>query len=237
MHIPPWLRFSNLKECSIGDITEVVARELDGLVRQQTRDTGDHRVWVKEARRLAARLWDLLETTDDVPANNDLRPIPAVRGKFALRPHLRTPRRGGSRFELGLYSNLHSLDGGNFPHDIHYYPDRLPPLRKDFSAQLWISGSSIHGVSTGSATDGSRLLMDTLAVSCCFRHGFTAFFCRGHTVSGNTDSTKPNSTVLSASRRRILVMVLRSRAVGQNYQVHWTGHLGRCPGIRASLRA
>ena len=144
-----------------------------------------------------------METTDDVPANNDLRAIPAVRGKVALRPHLRTPRRGGSRFELGLDSNLHSLDGGNLYHDIHYDPDRLPPLRKDFSAQLWISGSSIHGVSTGSATDGSRLLIDTLAVFCCSRHGFSAFFYRRHTVSGNSDSTKPNSTVLSASRRRI----------------------------------
>ena len=57
----------------IGDLTKVVAKELDGLVREQRRRLETIASELADVRRRLGRLWDIVETTDDVPADTDIR--------------------------------------------------------------------------------------------------------------------------------------------------------------------
>ena len=57
----------------IGDLTKVVAKELDGLVREQRRRLETIESELEDVRRRLGRLWDIVETTDDVPADTDIR--------------------------------------------------------------------------------------------------------------------------------------------------------------------
>ena len=57
----------------IGDLTKVVAKELDGLVREQRRRLETIESELADVRRRLGRLWDIVETTDDVPADTDIR--------------------------------------------------------------------------------------------------------------------------------------------------------------------
>ena len=57
----------------IGDLTKVVAKELDGLVREQRRRLETIESELADVRRRLGRLWDIVETTDDIPADADIR--------------------------------------------------------------------------------------------------------------------------------------------------------------------
>ena len=52
---------------------KVVAKELDGLVREQRRRLETIESELADVRRRLGRLWDIVETTDDVPADMDVR--------------------------------------------------------------------------------------------------------------------------------------------------------------------
>ena len=67
------LRSSILTEGIIGDLTKVVAKELDGLVREQRRRLETVESELADVRRRLGRLWDIVETTDDAPADMDIQ--------------------------------------------------------------------------------------------------------------------------------------------------------------------
>ena len=67
------IRSSILTEGTIGDLTKVVAKELNGLVREQRRRLETIEFELADVRRRLGRLWDIVETTDDVPADTDIR--------------------------------------------------------------------------------------------------------------------------------------------------------------------
>jgi len=67
------IRSSILTAGIIGDLTQVVAKELDGLVREQRRRLETIESELADVRRRLGRLWDIVETTDDVPADTDVR--------------------------------------------------------------------------------------------------------------------------------------------------------------------
>ena len=67
------IRSSILTEGIIGDLTKVVAKELEGLVREQRRRLETIESELADVRRRLGRLWDIVETTDDVPADTDIR--------------------------------------------------------------------------------------------------------------------------------------------------------------------
>ena len=67
------IRSSVLTERIIGDLAKVVAKELDGLVREQRRRLETIESELADVRRRLGRLWDIVETTDDVPADMDIR--------------------------------------------------------------------------------------------------------------------------------------------------------------------
>ena len=67
------IRSSLLTAGIIGDLTKVVAKELDGLVREQRRRLETIESELAHVRRRLGRLWDIVETTDDVPADTDIR--------------------------------------------------------------------------------------------------------------------------------------------------------------------
>ena len=67
------IRSSILTEGIIDDQTKVVAKELDGLVREQRRRLETIESELADVRRRLGRLWDIVETTDDVPTDADIR--------------------------------------------------------------------------------------------------------------------------------------------------------------------
>ena len=67
------IRSGILTEGIIGDLTKVVAKELDGLVREQRRRLETIETQLADVRRRLGRLWDIVETTDDIPGDADLR--------------------------------------------------------------------------------------------------------------------------------------------------------------------
>ena len=67
------IRSSILPEGIIGDLTKVVSKELEGLVREQRRRLETIESELADVRRRLGRLWDIVETTDDVPAYKDIR--------------------------------------------------------------------------------------------------------------------------------------------------------------------
>ena len=67
------IRSSILTEGIIGDLAKVVAKELDGLVREQRRRLETIESELADVRRRLGRLWDVVETADDVPADMDIR--------------------------------------------------------------------------------------------------------------------------------------------------------------------
>ena len=67
------IRSSILTEGIIGDLTKVVAKELGGLVREQRRRMETIESELSDVRRRLGRLWDVVETTNDVPADMDIR--------------------------------------------------------------------------------------------------------------------------------------------------------------------
>ena len=77
------IRSSILTEGIIGDLTKVVAKELDGLVREQRRRLETVESELADVRRRLGRLWDIVETTDDAPADMDIR-IKANAGRRSL---------------------------------------------------------------------------------------------------------------------------------------------------------
>ena len=54
-------------------LAKVVAKELDGLVREQRRRLETIESELADVRRRLGRLWDVVETSDDVPADMDIR--------------------------------------------------------------------------------------------------------------------------------------------------------------------
>ena len=67
------IRSSILTEGIIADLTKVFAQELDGVVREQRGKLETIESELKDARRQLDRLWRIVETTDDVPTDMDLR--------------------------------------------------------------------------------------------------------------------------------------------------------------------
>ncbi|MDE2838724.1 MAG: recombinase family protein [Chloroflexota bacterium] len=67
------IRSSILTEGIIGDLPKAVAKELDGLVREQRGRLETIESELADVRRRLGRLWDVVETTDDVPADMDIR--------------------------------------------------------------------------------------------------------------------------------------------------------------------
>ena len=67
------IRSSLLTEGIIDDLTKVVATELDSLVREQRRRLETVEAELADVRRRLGRLWDVVETTNDVPTDMDLR--------------------------------------------------------------------------------------------------------------------------------------------------------------------
>ena len=67
------IRSSILTEAIIGDLAKVVAKELESLVREQRRRLETIESELADVRRRLGRLWDIVETTDDVPADTDIR--------------------------------------------------------------------------------------------------------------------------------------------------------------------
>ena len=67
------IRSSLLTEGIIDDLTKVVATELDSLVREQRRRLEIVEAELADVRRRLGRLWNVVETTDDVPTDMDLR--------------------------------------------------------------------------------------------------------------------------------------------------------------------
>ena len=67
------IRSSILIEGIIGDLPKIVGKELDGLVREQRRRLETIESELADVRRRLGRLWDIVETTDDVPADMDIR--------------------------------------------------------------------------------------------------------------------------------------------------------------------
>ena len=67
------IRSSILTEGIIGDLARVVARELDSLVREQRGRLETIESELADVRRRLGRLWDVVETSDDVPADMDIR--------------------------------------------------------------------------------------------------------------------------------------------------------------------
>ena len=63
------IRSGILTEGIIGDLTKVVAKELDGLVREQRRRLETIETQLADVRRRLDRLWDIVETTDDIPGD------------------------------------------------------------------------------------------------------------------------------------------------------------------------
>ena len=67
------IRASILTEGVIGDLAKVVARELDSLVREQRGRLETIESELADVRRRLGRLWYVVETSDDVPADMDVR--------------------------------------------------------------------------------------------------------------------------------------------------------------------
>ena len=67
------IRSSILTEGVIGDLAKVVARELDSLVREQRGRLETVESELADVRRRLGRLCDVVETSDDVPADMDIR--------------------------------------------------------------------------------------------------------------------------------------------------------------------
>ena len=67
------IRSSILTEGIIGDLAKIIAKELDGLVREQRRRLETIESELADVRRRLGRLWDVVETSDDVPADMDIR--------------------------------------------------------------------------------------------------------------------------------------------------------------------
>ena len=67
------IRSSILTDGIIGDLTKVVSKELDDLVREQRRRLETIEPELADVRRRLGQLWDIVETTDDVPADMDIR--------------------------------------------------------------------------------------------------------------------------------------------------------------------
>ena len=67
------IRSSILTEGIIDDLTKVVAKELDGLVREQRRGLETIESELADVRRRLGWLWDVVGTSDDVPTDADLR--------------------------------------------------------------------------------------------------------------------------------------------------------------------
>ena len=67
------IRSSILTEGTISDLTKVVAKELDGLVREQRRRLETVESELANVRRRLGRLRDIVETTHDAPADMDIR--------------------------------------------------------------------------------------------------------------------------------------------------------------------
>ena len=66
------IRSSILTEGIMADLTKVFAHELDGVIRKQRVRLETIESELKDARRQMDRLWRIIETTEDVPANMDL---------------------------------------------------------------------------------------------------------------------------------------------------------------------
>ena len=62
-----------LTEGIIDDLTKALAHELDGVIREQKGELETIESEIKDARRRMDRLWRIIETSDDVPADTDLR--------------------------------------------------------------------------------------------------------------------------------------------------------------------
>ena len=62
-----------LTEGIIADLTKALAHELDGVIREQKGELETIESEIKDARRRMDRLWRIIETSDDVPADTDLR--------------------------------------------------------------------------------------------------------------------------------------------------------------------
>ena len=67
------IRSSIFTEGIIGDLAKVVARELDSLIREQRGRLETIESELADVRRRLGRLWDVVETSDDVPADMDIR--------------------------------------------------------------------------------------------------------------------------------------------------------------------
>ena len=67
------IQSSSLTEGIIADLTKVFAQELDGVIREQREKLETIESEFKDACRRMSRLWRIIETTDDVPADTDLR--------------------------------------------------------------------------------------------------------------------------------------------------------------------
>ena len=67
------IRSSSLTEGITADLTKAFAQELDGVIREQRGRLETIESELKDARRQMDRLWRILETIDDLPADMDLR--------------------------------------------------------------------------------------------------------------------------------------------------------------------
>ena len=67
------IRSNILTEGIIGDLKKVVAKELDSLVREQRGKMETIESELVAVRRRLGRLWDIVETTDEVPADTGIR--------------------------------------------------------------------------------------------------------------------------------------------------------------------
>ena len=67
------IRSSILTEDMMADLTKVFAQELDGVIREQRVKLETIESELKDARRRLDRLWHIIETIDDLPADMDLR--------------------------------------------------------------------------------------------------------------------------------------------------------------------
>ena len=66
------IRSSILTEGIMADLTKVFAQELDGVIREQRGRLETIESELKDAHHQLDRLWRIVETTDDVPADMDL---------------------------------------------------------------------------------------------------------------------------------------------------------------------
>ena len=67
------IRSSILTVGIIGDLPTIIAKELDRLAREQRRRLETIESELADVRRRLGRLWDVVETADDVPADMDIR--------------------------------------------------------------------------------------------------------------------------------------------------------------------